>query len=407
MKGFITAIVLLISPLSYSLDIHLDPEATPGEYQALLKKMSSQKFLGKKDNSIEDAIRYGNRLSSWLKVINETRTSETSIKLTTAQNRGSGVPIEKPYTYSPKIVETKLNELKGVLDPQIKDVIFNNTPYTAHLNISDEKFVEQARKLYGIYSMAARYKLLNPSRELLVGQERRDVRGYYYLTKNKINADVLKGFNNFPSDKKEETIDALIKICQNDWKSRKSCDKKVQAAIKKNDLASHYKKYFPIAENNWDTFFKIKKDARRSDIVWGDTQTTIPFKTPHSQAVKDFVRNNIEDEYRFKEWNLVLQFYYSGPYIEFRKGVTPHVDRLGGDRIVMDENSSLDEFDSQWTLRHEFGHVLGLPDCYHEFYDTKIEAYVNYQIDVTDLMCSRSGNMNERIFQELKRTYKK
>jgi hypothetical protein len=71
----------------------------------------------------------------------------------------------------------------------------------------------------------------------------------------------------------------------------------------------------------------------------------------------------------------------------------------------MDANSSLDEFDSQWTLRHEFGHVLGLPDCYHEFYDTKIEAYVNYQIDVTDLMCSRSGNMNERIFKELKRTY--
>ena len=34
-----------------------------------------------------------------------------------------------------------------------------------------------------------------------------------------------------------------------------------------------------------------------------------------------------------------------------------------------------------------------------------LEAYVNYQIDVNDLMCSRSGNMNERIFKELKRTY--
>lgn len=73
----------------------------------------------------------------------------------------------------------------------------------------------------------------------------------------------------------------------------------------------------------------------------------------------------------------------------------------------MDSNQPIEEYDSQWTIRHEFGHVLGLPDCYHEFYDTTQEAYVNYQFDVTDLMCSRAGNMNERIYLELKKAYQK
>jgi hypothetical protein len=50
-------------------------------------------------------------------------------------------------------------------------------------------------------------------------------------------------------------------------------------------------------------------------------------------------------------------------------------------------------------------HVIGLPDCYHEFYDTNLEAYVNYQLDISDLMCSRAGNIKERIYTELKKVY--
>ncbi len=389
------------------VDHHLDPQMGHEEYQALLKQNSSQKFIGKKDNAIEEAITYGNRLSSWLKVINEDRTAESTIQLTTANNRGAGVPIEKPYIYSAKIVEDKSKEIIAQLPSQMREVITGQTPFTKQLDIDDKEFTTQARKIYGLYSMAARYKLLNPSKELLVGQERRDVRGYYYLTQNKIDVQALSNIKSFSKEKLEETTDALIKICQNDWKSRKSCEKKVLEAIKKNAVVKHYHKYFPIASKNWDTFFKIKKDAKRNDVSWSDSETFIPFTTPKSQVIKDFVQQNIEDEYRFKEWSLKLSFYYSGPTLEFQKGVTAHVNKLGGDRIVMDANSSLDEFDSQWTLRHEFGHVLGLPDCYHEFYDTKIEAYVNYQIDVSDLMCSRSGNMNERIFEELKKTYQR
>ncbi len=71
----------------------------------------------------------------------------------------------------------------------------------------------------------------------------------------------------------------------------------------------------------------------------------------------------------------------------------------------MDANQALEEYNAQWTIRHEFGHVLGLPDCYHEFYDVKLNAYVNYELDSSDIMCSRAGNFKPRIYQELKRVY--
>ncbi len=99
--------------------------------------------------------------------------------------------------------------------------------------------------------------------------------------------------------------------------------------------------------------------------------------------------------------------YSSGPRLVFEAGVVPHVNGLGGDTITMDSNQPIEEYESQWTIRHEFGHVLGLPDCYHEFYDVDLKAYVNYQLDITDLMCSRAGNMKERIYLELKKAYTK
>jgi hypothetical protein len=73
--------------------------------------------------------------------------------------------------------------------------------------------------------------------------------------------------------------------------------------------------------------------------------------------------------------------------------------------ITMDSTSSMDEWDVQWTIRHEFGHSLGLPDCYVEFYDDNEQAMVNYQLDTTNLMCSRRGELQQIHVDELKKAY--
>jgi hypothetical protein len=91
----------------------------------------------------------------------------------------------------------------------------------------------------------------------------------------------------------------------------------------------------------------------------------------------------------------------------WEEGATPHVDNAPGTTITMDANSPLSEYDVQWTIRHEYGHVLGFPDCYEEFYDEEAEAFVSYQLDVTNLMCSRRGKLKQVHYDELKRAYYK
>ena len=71
----------------------------------------------------------------------------------------------------------------------------------------------------------------------------------------------------------------------------------------------------------------------------------------------------------------------------------------------MDANQPLTEYDAQWTIRHEFGHVLGLPDCYVEFYIQERGVIMNYQLDIDNIMCSRRGHVKETNVQELERAY--
>lgn len=172
-------------------------------------------------------------------------------------------------------------------------------------------------------------------------------------------------------------------------------------------MAAFYQKYFLSGKINWESFYKIPDYAKRSDVRWENNKLLIGFNKPAEEKIRLYLKNNIEQEWMWKGWNLQLIFgsYPSGPFIKFEAGVVPHVNRLGGNEIVMDSNQSIEEYESQWIIRHEFGHVLGLPDCYHEFYDQQLKAYVNYQLDITDLMCSRAGNMNERLFKVLQKNY--
>ena len=59
----------------------------------------------------------------------------------------------------------------------------------------------------------------------------------------------------------------------------------------------------------------------------------------------------------------------------------------------MDENVPADNEVSSSVFQHEFGHVLGFPDCYVEFYDEGEQKMINYQIDTGNIMCSRIGKV--------------
>ncbi len=404
-------LTLAISTSSFAGPLHLDLEMSSEEYRALLSKQRQDRAVRKGMPAVEhpgitEAIRLGERLSRWIAKVNEGRSAETAIRLTSASTR-RGIPIDKPNMYSPDIIRADLRVVLSELPTEMKDVLVGSGELPATIPLEDATFITLARKVDKNYQSAARYKSVDQYRYWYIEAAARDVRGYHYLTTQKIGAEELKDVAQIPEAKVKPIRDALTLVCLNDLGDLPKCKTAVESAFANNTVADLYTQHMAGATANWMSFFDIPTEARRKDVLWGTTAATVPFNTPEIPKFVPYLKDNIEDEFRWNGWGLKLVFgtYADGPLLKFEPGVVPHVNALGGNEIVMDANQPIEEYESQWTIRHEFGHVLGLPDCYHEFYDTTAEAYVNYQLDVTDLMCSRAGNMNERIFLELEEAY--
>lgn len=362
--------------------------------------------------SIDRGLKWGDRLSQWIKQENVNRSEEKKLRLTDPKLR-RGIPPESPGKYSPQTISDGQSALFAEAQASFIQVLEGKGAFPSSLPWDDDTFINWARKVDRIYKQSARYKMLSPNITYYRAQKIKDIRGYLFLKKNNIDAQALRNFVNWEENKKAEVKVALLGLCFNNTAVTSIC----QAEWNTNEQsvdgpAKFYTKYHPRAHTIYQNFFKIPSSAVRADLDWSMKRQSIailPFDLPTNKNIHDYLQINIEDEFRWLDWSLHLDFgnYPDAPRVVFKAGATPHVNQLGGNQIIMDANQSIEEYESKWTIRHEFGHVLGLPDCYIEFYDDQEQAFVNYQIDITDLMCSRAGNMNQRIYEELKSNYLK
>lgn len=416
MKNLILLLFVFISQNAASHEAHHLPldlsfEEMREVYQGhLLKRKFKKSSRSQSLNPVlETTIKAGEKLNSWLNLINQNRT--VPLRLTDASTQAnSGIPITKPMKYSPKTIEESFNKLKTSMPKSLFDIFYGPKNITATLATDDETFKKWARKVSSLYQTTARWNMMSEWLTYYMGRRKSDVRGYYYL-KEAQNIDYkIKNFNTLTSTEQSEITEALKGICYNQLvETELSCETKLNEAISKKSLLTFKKKYMGQAKKIWDGYFKISNP--RTDVRWkksSPNRMEVTFKDPRNTYIASWLKENIEDEFRWESWFLEMRFLSNAngiSYMRFAPGVTPNVSE--GNVITMDENASLEEFDVKWTIRHEYGHILRLPDCYTEFYDIKEGVMVNYQLDTTDLMCSRSGKMNKRIYEELKRVYLK
>ena len=415
--GLISTAALAETPRQ--IDIHKaqvfagDLDMTGREYASFLwsKHEQVRSLTGDVTDPLQAILATGKRNLDWLDFINASRTAQTKLELSTPATQ-AGNPITQARKNNREIVSNDWENLKVTLAPVVAAVLVNQDPFTTELGISDDQFLDEIRKVDRIYQMASRWLLQEPYLDSYTEGAVYDLRGFYYLQQEPDLEHNLNNFDSLDLAKQTELKGWLLQECVNANLSKSSCAYDLDQAVLARGLAGFHANNLPGAQAVWDSFFKI--DATRRDVKWtsrNPNSMTIPFRDPQSPSVLAWLRDNIQDEFKWNGWALHLDFKPTGndtmTHVVFKEGATPHVNELAGSEITMDGNRNIDEYSSRWTIRHEYGHVLGLPDCYIEFYDESEGVMISYQLDITNLMCSRRGHLQERHFDELKRVYLK
>lgn len=412
-----TAVVLSLSllPLSFAQaaitrpgpPLHLDLDMTSSEYASYLKAQTKhRKSMVKEDDpAIAEALLVGKRLSDWLATENARRGAGTQLRLTSPLTRPSN-SIEKPKSYNAATVAASLEQHRQEL-PADMWAVLEGAPFPDTLPLPDADFILLARKVDKTYQTAARFKSLIPYIDSYRAQKAWDVRSFYFFKSNAWTEERIGGFSGLPLDEQTAVLTNLVGMCLNTRAPLTECQQLVAQAVTNEDLPNLFGQLYAYSSEVWDSFFNIPDEVARTDIQYTDsTSMIVPFRTPELPRFMPYLQDNIQAEWKWGDWQLHLEFNETAlAHLVFKTGEVPHVDSLGGNTITMDDVQPIEEYESQWTIRHEFGHVLGFPDCYHEFYDDDLQAFVSYQLDVTDLMCSRAGDMKERLYTELTRVY--
>lgn len=414
MKYFLI-LSLLIPTLAQSHEEHIPLQLTLEESQELWRNHQEQTSLNKlkkdTDPSVAKAIAGGELLNNWLKKINQNRRSDNQLRLRSRSTGGTvGIPIDKPMKYGPSTIKAKLEKIISEAPKEMIDVVYNGKTMTDSNPVKDEDFSHFGAQISNAYQISVRWEtVINRRLGHYKSRKKRDVRGFYYLRKEENLDQKLSNFSSLSNEDQARLKSHLNTICLNDSLLKSKCSKRLEKAIKKNKVLKFKNKYWDGAIKNWNSFWKINRP--RKDVVWNSSAPNtmkVVFKDPKDNKIANWLKENIEDEFKTDTWQMEFNFLEGAKglaHIKFKPGVTPHVSM--GNIIVMDANAPIERDSVKWTIRHEYGHILRMPDCYFEFYDEEEGLAVNYQLDVTDLMCSRSGNMNERIYKELKRVYYK
>ncbi|MCX6118945.1 MAG: hypothetical protein NT027_15525, partial [Proteobacteria bacterium] len=375
--------------------IHMDLEASGEEY--LNRLQYDVNLLDSDQRGPFDAIlTLGKRNILWVEKINSVRPENLHILLSSAETQ-VGYPINAPTVNNESLILQDFAKWKNGLPVEVSQVYFGVEDLPTTVSIEDSKFVVIARAIDRLYQRSSRWLLQQPYLEYYKEESKSDLRGYYHLLQEKDLGAKLDNFDAQTDSDRERLRKHLLGQCFNSIvMSRESCAKELAKAETSKMVREFYGRFMVVSEMQYRDFFKIPN--YRSDVTWtsaNENLMSVPFTNPRVDNVLNWLRDNIEDEWKWDGWQLKLNFIDSSSpnttHIEFVEGATPHVNGIAGSIITMDGNRNLYEYNSKWTIRHEYGHVLGFPDCYLEFFDESLNAMISYQLDITNLMCSRRG----------------
>jgi len=360
------------------------------------------------NKKIELAIKGGERLSQWTKIINQARAHSNIFQKTNITFEYSSE--RKIYFYNDKIVANDFDELLDELPEKIKKVIYQDQPFTTELPTSYYEFIYYYSRIMYVYEHAVRWKGMFELLDALEFRRVYDIRGYEQLIETNNLDYKVNNLDKLPEDKQlKENLLSICYTAQIDsynvfWYSY--CNKIINTDI----IKYKYKDYLKQAEKVHMSVFEIT--PRNIKVKSVDNVTYVTAYDPGDYYLRELIKESIESKIYYKDWSLKVIFvpYNKGSkYTRFviEKEVTPHYNS-DTNIITLNQNQLDNKFNLdniKETIAHEFGHALGLSDCYIEFYDRDLKTIVYYSLESDNMMCSAGGIFTEKSYLALKKAY--
>jgi len=274
------------------------------------------------------------------------------------------------------------------------------------------------QKIEGLDVITKRWRHSQCSLEYLKSKSYYDIRDYLELDKGKCpNGNIEVGNRPNPGDKKicletlflnwenleklgyenhkKKVTKLLISLCVSSGKSNKDCTLEFSRAKDKEILNDFYESYAKIVkEKKVAKFFDIMPHTPKFQCAGTFTKVmTVPIYINNHQIDYKPLLERISKEYFNSKKGFEVKFDFVQEYdpnkhvfIRFEKGAVSHVAHDDPLVITIGEEYKRNFVSLKSLLAHELGHVLGLPDCYVEFFNQKNELFY-YYIEPQNLMC--------------------
>lgn len=390
---------------AFHAHFHGIPDLEAPSYEYPMQLRESHIMTGEAPQAWQNILTVGPRNLQWLNLLNAHRAPEDKIDLSNP-GTSQGIPMENPLRYNDPLLNERWNQIEADMPAELKTVLLGTASLPTELPVDLQTYRAWARKVDVLYSHSLRWQGMKKNIPYFRTLKIFDFRGLRFLSQPgdvalKAELDNYKGLT---ADRQKQLKGWVWDVCFNAQKIEPPCDTLIEKAVRDNTLFDMFKKYQAAAQKSYETFFVVQ--VPRKDVRGAQNSLSMPFKPSGITTIDQFVKVNVEDEWKWLAGKLNLNFDNSAAAnIRFVPGTVAYVDSIGGDTITMDSQVAIDAWDSKWTIRHEYGHVLGFPDCYIEFWDDTEQAFVSYQFDLDNLMCSRAGKFNERNKSELFKAY--
>ena len=312
---------------------------------------------------------------------------------------------ENPFIYSPKRILEIITMIKKDMSEDLRNIYLRKSPFPKENTIPVNVLQYWANKINLGNQMAVRWQqLIAPQINYWKKFQKRDVRGYLYLSSIKDLDQKLLNFENQDQSTQQKMKDSIFTMCLNNGYTISTCSAETSDSFFNQKAFAVYYKYLTRAQENFETFFKIQQ--KMDFLHWSSSDEFImDVKKPDNQDVATFFTSAVERYWKLNDdFNVKIDFEETNnnrlASINIVENTIAHV--LNFRTLYISHN---DLYYNPQTVAHEAGHLLGFPDCYLEYVDETSNEAVYYEINNHNIMCSLSGSVESIHFDELKKVY--